>query len=977
MLRLQSGRRLREEILDHTSKTLKKYLMGGAATGLVMAFGFTGPVYAQEAPVETAAAETAEDEDAVLGVVTITGIRGSIQNSLNTKRNSTSIVEAISAEDIGKLPDLSIADSLARLPGVTAQRVRGRAQQISIRGLGPDFSLALLNGREVVSSGNNRGIEFDQFPSELIAQGIVYKTPDATLAATGIAGAVDLRTVRPLDYTDRRINVSAKYVFNDSGQLNPDFDEDGYRFFGSLIDQNENGTIGWSLAATVQSNPTQFLSRELKTSSGQTTVDPVSGLVVPIDNPRSGVVSREFERTSVAGSLQFEPTDRFQATIDGFYTDTEDQGIFRGVETPLAIWAGVGNPHATTGTAPGFADSATYSSGIPGEPGGSTGDGTTGIAQILRTDTEGNTAEIWAVGLNTSYEVSDKLTLIADLSRSTLDRSDIDYESYAGTGRQIYGSFDFGNGVFAAQPRDPSLVDITTFNFDPDGEYSIDSPRDFTDTDQIFLTDPGGWGQVGFSREPDIEDELTQLRLEAEYEVEAPFISGVEVGVLISDREKSFDDNAFRLVAGTGFSADVTAPITSDILVGATDSKSIGLDIVAYDPAALRSNGTYVFQEVGATEWTVAEEVLTLYAMANIDAMLGQVPLRGNVGVQWVDTEQASTGTLTGLGEQTVDYSYDNFLPSLNLSAEVAEDTFVRFAAAQTITRARLDQLAANQSFDANITICPDADNDGVPDSVGQSPNSTCYNLSGGNPFLEPYRSTAFDIAVERYFGDASAVSLAVFHKDLEDWVVDSSTFVDGTIYYDATGLGDFLDANPDAARTRLNGPTNFADGTITGFEATARLGAEDVFPDLTVLEGFGIGASYTYADNELTRPDNGDSIDIPGYSDTVWSGDIFYENYGFRARLSARYRSGFLSEIQQFDGTLSNAQALEETILDAQIGYEWDSGPLEGFSVNLEAFNLTDEPFATENDTAGGFAYPSRHELYGTTYNFTVAKKF
>ena len=153
----------REELLKTTFTNKKSWLLGTAALALVA----SAPVYAQET------SEDAEDEQATLDVVTVTGIRGSIQNSLNAKKNATSIVEAISAEDIGKLPDLSIADSLARLPGVTAQRVRGRSQQISIRGLGPDFSLALWNGREVVSAGNNRGVEFDQFPSELVAQGVV------------------------------------------------------------------------------------------------------------------------------------------------------------------------------------------------------------------------------------------------------------------------------------------------------------------------------------------------------------------------------------------------------------------------------------------------------------------------------------------------------------------------------------------------------------------------------------------------------------------------------------------------------------------------------------------------------------------------------------------------------------------------------------------------------------------------------------
>lgn len=930
--------------MDNTTKTLKKYLMGGAATGLVMAFGFAGPVYAQDAAVDTAAAETTEEDDAVLGVVTITGIRGSIQNSLNTKKNATSIVEAISAEDIGKLPDLSIADSLARLPGVTAQRVRGRAQQISIRGLGPDFSLALLNGREVVSAGNNRGIEFDQFPSELISQGIVYKTPDATLAATGIAGAVDLRTVRPLDYTDRRINLSAKYVLNDSEQYNPDFDEDGYRLFASLIDQNANGTIGWSLGFTQQSNPTQYMSRELKTNSGQTGLDPNgSGLVIPTDNPRTGVVSREFERTSVAGTLQFEPTDRFQATFDAFYTDTEDQGIFRGVETPVASWAN-SSPQVTsvTGTS-GFADSATY------DP----------VNVFLRTDEEGNTAEIWALGLNASYAVTDSLTLVADISRSTLERSDIDYESYAGTG---FG----GTGQF----------DALTFNFDDDGEYSINGTQDFTDPNLVVLTDPGGWGQVGFIKEPEIDDELDQLRFEAQQDLENNFISGITGGVLFTQREKNFDSNENFLRAGPDF-VDGELTIPSSSIVGATNSGSIGLDIIAYDTASLINDGTYTLGDAADTEWTVEEEITTFYAKADIDATLGEIPVRGNVGFQYQDVSQESTGTLAGGGEQTLGEDYTYFLPSVNLSFEVANDTFIRAAAAQTVTRPRLDQLAANQNLSINSQVCSDTDGDGIPDTVAghNPPNQSCYTLNGGNPFLEPYESTSFDLAFERYFGQTGAVSLAFFHKDLSNWVNDVTLITDISRELGLIGAGDLLAANPEIATAGQRIPVNFEEGSITGFELTAQTDFDAWLPEN--LAGFGAKFSYTYADASL-EDSEGTQIEIPGYSEEIWSGDIYYENYGWRARLSARHRGEFLSEIQQFDGSLSGQNALDETILDAQVGYEWFDGPLEGFSVNLEAFNLTDEPFVTDNETAlSGVRHPSRHELYGTTYNITVAKKF
>jgi iron complex outermembrane receptor protein len=912
----------------------KSWLLGTAALALVASV----PVHAQDAT-----ADDAEDEQATLDTVTVTGIRGSIQNSLNAKKNATSIVEAISAEDIGKLPDLSIADSLARLPGVTAQRVRGRSQQISIRGLGPDFSLALWNGREVVSAGNNRGVEFDQFPSELVAQGVVYKTPDATLAATGIAGAVDLRTVRPLDYTERKLNFSGKYVINDTDQTNPDFDEDGYRLFGSYIDQTADGTIGWSLAATVQTNPTQFTSRELKTADNQTSIDPATGLVYPSDNPRTGVVSREFKRTSVAGALQFEPNDRWQTTIDAFYTDTEDAGIFRGVETPIASWS-TAQFQGAAGTS-GFADAATYNN----------------VTTFLRTDTEGNSAEIWALGLNTSYQVTDRLTLTGDYARSTLDRNDIDYESYAGT------------GFAGAGP-----TDTYGFGFDDDGAYGVSAGLDYTDPGVVVLTDPGGWGQVGFIKQPQIEDELDQLRLEAEYELENNFISSVEAGFLFTQREKNFDSNENFIRAGNSW-VNGSLAIPSNRIVGSTDSGSIGLDIIAYDPSSFLTDGTYNLTAANDVEWTVEEDIQTFYAMANIDTMFNSVPVLGNVGFQYAETDQSSTDSLAG----GASLSYENFLPSANLSFEVAPDTFLRVAAARTVTRARMDQLSANRSITNNPLVCSDTDGDGIfteqfgpnGEPIFDGDQNVCFTQSGGSTSLEPYMATSFDASFEKYFDATTAVSFAVFHKELEDWIVDVTTRgVDLTDSLQLAGVDGTLTSVPKFATGSVSGPQNFAEGTITGFEATLRLGLDRFLPEQ--LEGLGFNASYTYSDNELTNELG--STDIPGYSDTVWSGDLYYENHGWRGRVSARYRSEFLSEIQNFDGSLSGAQAQDEIIVDLQIGYEWDEGPLEGLGVNFEVFNLTNEPFVTENITTDPtVVFPSRYEEYGTTYNITVSKKF
>lgn len=918
-------------------------LLCGAATFLALAA--TGaPALAQDAEEPTAVEGAAEDD-----AIVVTGIRGSIQSSLDAKRRATSIVEVISAEDIGQLPDLSIADTLARLPGVTAQRVRGRSQQISIRGLGPDFSLALLNGREVVSAGNNRGIEFDQFPSELIAQGVVYKTGDAQLAAIGIAGSVDLRTIKPLDSKKRQISVSGTYTINDNGSLNPDVADDGYRFFASYIDQNAAGTLGWSLGATIQSIPTQFVSRELKTNEFQVERTP-EGVNFPRDNPRQGAVSREFERTSITGALQFEPTDRFSLSIDGFYTDTDDSGIFRGTETPIAAWSTNGGAvvESVTGSGP-FADSATFSNVFP----------------ILRTDTEGSKSEIFAIGGNLEWNATDNLGFVLDYGYSKLDRNDIDFESMAGTG-----------------PNGSGASDTLTFNFLENGQYTIDSLLDYTDPGTVLLTDPGGWGQVGFIKEPKINDELNQLRAESYWQFDGGIIDRITVGWLYTDRKKDFDSNEAFLRATPAFGTG-GLPIPASAILGTTKTKSLGMDIIAYDPSSFLTDGTYLVEKATFdTEWKVDEEVHNFYIQADIDGDLGSVPVRGNVGLRYADTDQSSTGTIGGGLVNTVSESYDNWLPSANLAFEVMPDLFVRIAAAKTITRARLDQMTANQNIGFNTQSCIDTTGDQRPDTVvGFNPPSlVCFNLGGGNPALRPYKSTSYDISVEKYFSPGTAIVVAGFHKELSDWIIDFSELTDLTQSIQNFGAGGILQTNPEVATGIFNGPVNFADGTITGVEGTVRVD----FGDLAdALDGFGGFYSITYADAEVEN-ENFDPLPIPGHSEVTWSGDIFYEKHGFRAKLAARYRDGFLSEVQNFDGSLSGANARNETIFDAQIGYTFDKPGsfLNGVGILAEVFNLTDAPFVTENDLfdangqkTGTFA--SRHELYGRTFNFTIRKNF
>ncbi|MGH8263449.1 MAG: TonB-dependent receptor plug domain-containing protein, partial [Steroidobacteraceae bacterium] len=205
----------------------------------VLALSFiaaTGAAYADQQ------ADSSSDE--AIETVEVTGIRHAIQTAIEEKKNNGSIVEAITAEDIGKLPDTSIAESISRLPGLTSQRAEGRASAISLRGTDPGFTTTLMNGREQVSTGDNRSIEYDQYPSELISAVIVYKTPDAQLVGQGLAGTIDLRTQRPIDYGKRAIVFNIRGERNSQDDLGADATNEGYRASFSYIDQFADNTFG-------------------------------------------------------------------------------------------------------------------------------------------------------------------------------------------------------------------------------------------------------------------------------------------------------------------------------------------------------------------------------------------------------------------------------------------------------------------------------------------------------------------------------------------------------------------------------------------------------------------------------------------------------------------------------------------------------------------------------------------------------------
>jgi iron complex outermembrane receptor protein len=921
-----------------THVTRRTRLLGGAALGAVVALGFAGSASAQDA--------TPNDPTQVDEVI-VTGIRSSIESSIASKRENSSIVEVVTAEDIGKLPDVSIAESLARLPGLTAQRLDGRGQVISIRGLSPDFTTALLNGREQVSAGDNRGVEFDQYPSELLGSVLVYKTPDAALIGQGLAGTADLRTIRPLEYGRQAIALNARYEWNDYGALNTGTEDTGQRYSVSYIDQFMDGRLGLVLGYAHMSTPYQA---ERFNAWGYPGDNAVASPNLVIGGAKPYVQSSELVRDGYMATVEFRPNDRWHSTLDAFYSEFDNTQILRGIEFPLA-WGG------SAGACPGPV--ATCRPGPTLQPGFTVEDGMVvagtfnNVKGVVRNDGNRRTAELTSVGWNNEFQLDDNWAASFDISYSKADRTDTVLETNAGTGRNIDGALD-------------TLGFVTT----PEGT-TFTSALDYSDPSLILLTSPQGWGggvfpagipggQDGFINSPSIVDELKSIRGEVgrDYE-EGPF-SRFSFGFNLTSREKELTLERYYLVLAAN-AADplhnTSVPVPAEFLLEPTQLSYLGLGgMISYDPFALAESGIYNLvapqdDNLLAFGWAVSEDVFTGFWKADIRSEMFGMPVTGNMGFQVVYTDQSSDGTVASGNPATPvpitggdDYTY--ILPSMNLAFEARENLFFRVGLARELARPRMDQMRASINIDYNAGLAASTDINNGP-----------WGGSGGNPHLRPWIANAADISIEKYFGRRGYVSLALFYKDLQSYIYDQQQVTDFT-GYPITG------PQPVLRQGIISTPQNGEGGEIQGAEFAVSVPFDLIWEP---LEGFGMTFSASWTDSNIIPNPGSPSTPLPGLSEKVGNLTVYYERDGFQARISNRYRSEFLGELSGVGTDRIQRMVDAESVVDAQIGYEFQSGPLEGLSALFQVNNLTDEQFKTfeNNDRRRVIDY----QQYGRTY--------
>ncbi len=908
-----------------------RYRLLGCAGAMALAAASTA-VWAQTTPTATTDGDTT--------TVVVTGIKRGIQDAITAKKKSSQIVEAVSAEDIGKLPDASIAESIARLPGIAAQRTNGRASTLSIRGLGPDYTLTTLNGREQVSTNDNRSVEFDQYPSELISQVLVYKTPNAGMVAQGLAGTADLQTVRPLAFGKKAFAINVRGEKNSENAAIGGMKNTGTRYSAMYIDQFFNKTLGVALGYAHTDSPYQTVKKESWGFPSCSACLPADQNLLITGGEKDAVNSSNLTRDGYMAVVEFKPSDQLHVTVDGYHSDFNELQRIARLEYPLAWGANNLQPGYTTGN--GFVQSGTF----------------TNVKTVVENYINQRKAKLDSIGVNATYDLSDQWSLLADLSESRVVRDDNLIESTGGTGAS-------GSGA----------TDTIKFSQNPDGTTNLNGVLDYSDFNKVFLTDPGGWGgpianRAGYVKVPHITDEIKAVKLAATRKLGGGIFSNISFGYDHTTHTKS----KIGVEGYLGLKSGPTAVVPTAYRTGVTDASFLGSTsgMISYDALGLYQSGFFNFVEDNTTAslqktWSVTEKIDYLYAKADISTTFLGKPLTGNVGVMQESVDQAATSRYT-VGDGTFSTvtdgaNYSDLLPSLSLNWQAGDDLTVRFGAGTTVARPRMDDMAAGTGYSV-------ATNTSTPTQFNGKP--VYWTGGGGNPKLKPWKANNVDLSVEKYFGRKGYVSAAVFYKQLTTFIFNDTTLHDYTGValpaYCTTTTCSNANSNRIGTSSQMN---NGKGGHIQGIELSASLPGEMLTP---WLDGFGLIVSGAF--NESSINPKGTKIDVPGLSKKVVNTTVYYEKHGFSARLSNRYRGDFLGEVPNYTNTLETNWVHSESVLDAQLGYSFQDGPLKGISLSLSAQNLTNEPF-TLYQGKGLRDHTIRTEKYGSTYLFGVNYRY
>ena len=872
---------------------------------------FTGAASAEEATTSTTSDEEADDME----VVIVTGIRGSLLQSLDRKRNADHFVDAITAEDIGAFPDQNLAESLQRISGVAIDRKEGEGAFVSVRGLGPQFVQTTIGGRVAASNVDpgqhagrgqtNRGsrvIGFDSFQSGLVQAVEVHKSPRADHVEGGLGGFIDIQPRKPFDLGERHVAVSLDGTIND---LADDTAPGIFALFSDVL----SDTVGFM--ASVQWDNRIIRSDSLHHYSyvpNPTTLT-VNG------QPMVGYYPRQIlgelhvtdrDRLNLSSSLQWRPSDRVDVTFDLLYTDVsnDEKDYWRDFRIQQRL--------ATNVTAATLAnDNGT---------GVFTSLSTSGAGLFVQHGAEQVDTKTMTYGVNLLFQASDRLSLNFDLTVSDTDSPSMNRDYLI---------------------RNTS-TQMTYNKFGPGGIPSL--------TSSSPLSDPEWFEVVKHSIQTHlVDDRIVQFRADASYEFGGDLIETFRFGVRTAqqdrgDRARYLNSRAFIGHPISEFGGNDPFPSESNFLSGLGNmfpSNIVNPNLAVIQrtfvtrPDEIRAGRGFATGTEKSLEGYVQGEFnedlnheddsLAVYGMVTFSGQFGNTPYAGNFGVRFVDNDTSTIGQVsepTGFDISdptspvlelsppefiTVPHSYSMVLPSLNLRFDPMDDVVVRASVAKVMSRP--SYLDLNPRFTGG--------------GIGRT-------IRAGNGELDPTVGVQLDLALEWYFADYSIVSAGLFSKDIEAFV---------QLDLDDVRFDDVIDPDTNLPVVLLaRRPLNTGKSRLTGVELAFQHTFEDLLP--APFDGLGVIANYTYVNSgsDFRNEKTGAAYSIPGLSENTINLTVFYEKDAWRGRVSYNFRDDFLDSIVDGQGHPYFVDTYDQ--IDASFGYALN----ERIVFSLEAINLTDE---------------------------------
>eukprot|EP01093_Parvamoeba_rugata_P019620 TRINITY_DN89_c0_g1_i1.p2 TRINITY_DN89_c0_g1~~TRINITY_DN89_c0_g1_i1.p2 ORF type:complete len:979 (+),score=286.07 TRINITY_DN89_c0_g1_i1:7780-10716(+) len=943
-------------------------------------------------------AQEASESDNI-EVIQVSGIRSSVQESMGIKRDSAGVVDAISAEDIGKFPDTNLAESLQRITGISISRNNGEGSQITARGFGPDFNMVTLNGRTMPgaalpnggSVGNSRAFNFSDLASESVRAVEVYKTGRASIATGGIGASVNIRTARPFEASETGVmaSVGAKALHDTTNRVGDDITPELSGFINYL---NEDRTFGVTFTGSYQQRDSAAQGafvNEWRVKPFDGTVpqspdpaNPDSGDPIVLNNaPAMGqlfgipsdlryyMADRERERTNAQVTFQYAPSDNLVATLDYTYSK---QDLYE-ARAEQSIW--MDDRYFTELT---FDDNAVKTPVLITQERRDLLPRDLGLAlQELNQVNENK-----SVGFNVKYFVNDDLTLHFDLHNSTAEgRPDSPYGTWTNLG--------LGANVARGQG-----VDFT-------GEFPI-MMLDFDDVSRTNLNGNGVLDQddVGTSildmNFASQETEITQARIDGSYVMDTGSINfGIESRAMESTSLQSLTrhtmgnwgiENPGELPAGSLTPLDLASEFsdfnTSGMFsqgftgsvaeIGAFAAQAYGFDLLANNPYA--------------TNRTIEEDITSVYFELDLSGELNGMEYNLLTGIRYENTDVTSIANISlpsgiawegnndfnvrygsDMEDVEVDSSYDHFLPAFDFDIEVMENVIARFSYSKTIARPTYNNLSAASTV-------------GTPSSPTLLSDGPTATASSGNPALIPLESDNVDLSLEYYFDETSYVSVGFYDKRVKNFIgneqVEENIFglTDATAGPRAQAAMDELEARgiPISDTSLFNMVAAMENGVDYDSMTDEQFEAEyDIIPNgddplMTFINskpvnnknaniygfelaaqhffgdtGFGIQANYTTVTGDIGFDNNANpsitQFALVGLSDTA-NLIFMYEMDALQARIAYNWRDKFLDTTSQYVNEPGYTEAYSQ--IDFSMSYE----VTDALTVSFEGINITDE---------------------------------